>query len=302
MKCEHCGAPLPQDAKVCPVCGQAQDSIPQDLQDEVTAAMEQAQAILDHPAPAGPQPPQEEPKNSLPAQEESPAPEVSPIPRMVDPPIQDDAAQKAAIPEPIPVPQPQEPGPEKAGEAPPDAPPQPDPQPDPQPGQEPPETPPPPTGPVYARGRKSRPPRRRPPQDTSVPSTWQYFLLQLVLGLPLIGLILSLIWGLEEGGPAHRRNFARANILYTLLRILFKLVIIGILISMFSSFISMLMSYGYYYSDPYDPYYDDYFGWYGDDYYGYDPYGESPYYYNSSDTHSYWEEGPDLSAEGTIQV
>lgn len=309
MTCEFCGAPLPPDAKTCPVCGKAQNPIPTEVEQEVAAAMEEAQAILDrHPQPSQEVPAEEEgPQPETPAAEPSPekeaAPEVFPpedvdreepsLPRQVDPPREEtpptEPIHTAPLP-PFPFPEEGKTGDpasqESEGE---------DPQPQPEdPADE---------GPVYARkGPRQGASRARkaPEGDPAVPSTWHYFLMQLVLGLPIIGFILSIIWGLEEDGPLHRKNFARANILYSLLKLLFQLVILGVVISLLSTIMGLLMSYGYYY-DPYygyDPYYDDFFGWYDD----YGSYGESPYYYNSAGNSSYWQGDTALAPEGMESV
>lgn len=320
MTCEHCGAPLPPDAKNCPVCGRALDLVPPEVEQEIAAAVEKAQAILERQtqpsqkAPdggesteaelspqetsAGEESPEAELSLEEPTPEAGPAvpekavPEDAALPRQVDPPLSSPAAVPPLPPEPQSIPEEGQgepiPGPE--GPAPEEAEPQPE-----DPSDE---------GPVYARKRPRRGAARSgnaPAEgDPSVPSTWHYFLMQLVLGLPIIGFILSIIWGLEEGGPLHRKNFARANILYSLLKLLFQLVIVGVVISLLSTLMGLLMSYGYYY-DPYygyDPYYDDFFGWYED----YGSYGEPPYYYNSAGHSSSWQGDAALPTEGMESV
>lgn len=269
MTCKHCGAPLPQDTLICPVCGKAQDSIPQEVEDQVQAALDQAQAALNGSAAPD--------SDSSASQTQEP---VSPEDVVVDSAAQDQTAPSG--------PQPEGPSPEsdtafRQGQA----------------GssvqdetrdfsysQEEEEDD--PAAPIYTQRRKGRSfPRQE--EDPSVPTTGQYFFMQLIMGLPIIGFIVSLFWGLSDSGSPHRRNLARANILLSLLGLVVSLALIGILMGILSTIMAALMSYGSYYND-YPEYFGDFFGHgdgyydyyddYYDDYYGY--YGEYPYYFNSA--------------------
>lgn len=262
MTCKHCGAPLPQDTLICPACGKAQDSIPQEVEDQVQAALNQAQAALkgspardshndsqpeevappEQTAPSGPQP--EEPAS---AGEVSPEPESASRQEQPDSSSQDETRDFSYS---------QEEDQDTDD----------------------------PSAPIYAQRKKARSFSRQE-EDPSVPTTGQYFFMQLVMRLPIIGFIVSLIWGLSDNGSLHRRNMARANILLSLLGLVVKLALAGILVGILSTIMAAFMSYGSYYNS-YPEYFGDFFGHgdgyydYYDDYYGY--YGEYPYYYNNS--------------------
>lgn len=274
MTCKHCGAPLPQDALICPVCGKAQDSVSQEVENQVQAALDQAQAALNgsaaqdshndsHPEEAAP--PEDAANNSASREQAAPSgwqPE-------------DTASAGEVPPEPEAIPLQEQPNSSSQDETR-----------DFSYSQEEEEVD--PAAPIYTQRRKGRSfPRQE--EDPSVPTTGQYFFMQLIMRLPIIGFIVSLFWGLSDSGSPHRRNLARANILLSLLGLVVSLALIGILMGILSTIMAALMSYGSYYND-YPEYFGDFFGHgdgyydyyddYYDDYYGY--YGEYPYYFNSA--------------------
>jgi uncharacterized membrane protein YqjE len=52
--------------------------------------------------------------------------------------------------------------------------------------------------------------------DTRPLSTGEYFLTMLLLGLPLVGFILMLVWAFG-GGNVNRRNLCRAVLIFTVI-------------------------------------------------------------------------------------
>lgn len=274
MTCKYCGAPLPQDTLICPACGKAQGSIPREVEDQVQAALDQAQAALNgsaaqdfhndsHPEEAAPPedaadssaaqeqaaPSGWQPEGPAPAGEPSPDPDIAFRQDQTGSSVQDETRDFSYSQE------------EEEDD---------------------------PSAPIYAQRKKARALPRQD-EDPSVPTTGQYFFMQLVMRLPVIGFIVSLFWGLSDSGSPHRRNMARANILLSLLGMVISLALIGILMGILSTIMAAFLSYGSYY-DNYPEYFGDFFGHgdgyydyyddYYDDYYGY--YGEYPFYYNNA--------------------
>lgn len=270
MTCKYCGAPLPQDILICPVCGKAQDSVSQEVEDQVQAALDQAQAALNGSAARDSHDdskPEESADSSASREQtaasgqysEAPAPDsaFSPEPEAD---FRQNQAGYSAPDETRDFSYSQE-NEEETND---------------------------PAAPIYTQRRKGCSfPRQE--EDPSVPTTGQYFFMELIMRLPIIGFIVSLFWGLSDSGSPHRRNLARANILLSLLGLVISLALIGILMGILSTIMAAFMSYGSYYND-YPEYFGDFFGHgdgyydyyddYYDDYYGY--YGEYPYYFNSA--------------------
>jgi Na+/melibiose symporter-like transporter len=71
--------------------------------------------------------------------------------------------------------------------------------------------------------------------DTRPLSTGEFFLTMLVLGLPLIGFILMLVWSFGSGN-VNRRNFCRAMLIFTVIVIGLWLISFFSGLALFSSF------------------------------------------------------------------
>lgn len=203
MNCEKCGAPLPEDTLICPVCGAENAPAPVPTPETVEeAAPEEATSELVETAPS---------------QEAS------------DPP-----SESAEVPTQQPQPPKAEPVDEKPTE---------------------------PQGqvnivtPIYARAREEyfKPgiapdAPAQPKRKEEVPGAVDYFLMQLIAGLPLIGLIVSIVWATDHT-VTHRKNFALGNLLYRLVRLVVWLLIAAIVLSLLNLLISQLT---------YNPYLDSF--------------------------------------------
>jgi len=51
-------------------------------------------------------------------------------------------------------------------------------------------------------------------EDNRVMSVGDWMITLLVLALPLINIIMYIVWALDAGGNANRRNFCRASLLW----------------------------------------------------------------------------------------
>lgn len=264
MTCKYCGAPLPQDTLICPVCGKAQDSVSQEVEDQVQAALGQAQAALNGSA-ARDSHDDSKPEES--ASQEKTAGDAASSPEQASAVEKEKSADSSqsedafsAIRKMLYESEDQDNEDDDYY-----------------------------SGPIYARPPVQSFDDFMKEHDPSVPTTGQYFFMELVMRLPIIGFIVSLVWGLSSRSPEHRRNLARANILLSLLGLVVRLALLAILVGILSTIMAAFMSYGSYY-DNYPEYFGDFFGHgdgyydyyddYYDDYYGY--YGEYPYYFNSA--------------------
>lgn len=66
--------------------------------------------------------------------------------------------------------------------------------------------------------------------DRTPMSTGNWFITQLVLGIPLVGLIMLFVWGFGTSGYLGRRNFCRAGLIWLLI-----FVVIGVIGGILSS-------------------------------------------------------------------
>lgn len=66
-------------------------------------------------------------------------------------------------------------------------------------------------------------------------STGEFFLTMLVLGLPIVGFILMLVWSFGSGN-VNRRNFCRAILIFTVIVIGLWLISFFSGLALFSSF------------------------------------------------------------------
>ncbi len=82
------------------------------------------------------------------------------------------------------------------------------------------QTPPPPAPPAYT----------APPVDASPLSTGQFFLMQFLFSLPLVGFILMLVWGLGGGTNLNRRNLSRSYLIWWLIYILLYILLIVLIV------------------------------------------------------------------------
>ena len=87
-----------------------------------------------------------------------------------------------------------------------------------------------------------------PVEDTRPLKTVDFFLMFLLMCVPLVGFIIFLIWAFSGGTNVNRRNFSRAYLIYYL--IVFALsILLGVIISVFTiSMSTTLMEELMYYS------------------------------------------------------
>jgi hypothetical protein len=62
------------------------------------------------------------------------------------------------------------------------------------------------------------------PQDTTVMTTGDWFVTQLVLAIPLVNIIMLLVWGFSSSGNQNRRNFCRATLIWAAIAIGFYIL------------------------------------------------------------------------------
>jgi hypothetical protein len=51
-------------------------------------------------------------------------------------------------------------------------------------------------------------------QDTSVMTTGDWFVTQLILSIPLVNLIMLFVWGFSSTGNVNRSNFCKATLIW----------------------------------------------------------------------------------------
>lgn len=213
MNCENCGALLPEDTTLCPVCG-AENA---DTVTPATAVIVEVQEALNEAAQAL--------ENVV--QPEEPESQPEPVPQPEPEP------QTESMPEAEPCDECDENAPAEA-----------------------PEEPEQPQGrvnivtPIYARAPEeyfapgaARPEAKpQPAQPAEVPGPLDYFLMQLITGLPLIGLIVSIVWATDRE-VTHRKNYALGNLLYKLVLLVVWLLAAAIVLSLLNLILSQFITY-----------------------------------------------------------
>lgn len=96
-----------------------------------------------------------------------------------------------------------------------------------------------------------------PPPDSRYATIglWSYVGMMILFALPLVGFILAIVWAFEESN-LNRRNYARAALVITAIKIVISIILIIIFVVLLSGFIKDIYEYyssgGYYF--PFDGY------------------------------------------------
>jgi hypothetical protein len=76
--------------------------------------------------------------------------------------------------------------------------------------------------------------------------TSEFFWLELLMCIPLVGLILALVWGLGGNTNENRRNYCRAKLIWILVGLAISILLIIMVVAVGGSVFNDMMGYYYY--------------------------------------------------------